>query len=155
MKKQKIFVGGDHAGFFVKEKLKKILEKNYEVFDVGPFKFDHDDDYPKYAIPVAQNVAKTKDSLGILICGSGIGVSIAANKVKGIRAAPILDVKSAKLAKEHGNNNVLCLSARETSFEKNKKILLTWLKTPFSNKPRHVRRLKEIVKFENKNWLGK
>lgn len=145
---KKIYLGADHAGFKLKEGIKKYLLKlEYKVFDEGALNFDKTDDYPDFAKKVSKKVAKTKEQ-GILICGSSQGVCIAANKFKGIRAVSVLDIKDAKLTREHNDANVLCLSGRKLSLEKAIKIVIIWLKTEFGKEIRHTRRLKKIAKLE-------
>ena len=145
-----VYLGADHQGFFLKEKIKKYLENlNYKVVDLGNKIFDPKDDYPDFAKPVALKVAKNpaKDK-GILFCGSGNGMVIAANKIKKIRAVPGFNEKEAKLSREHNDANVLCLPADFLSFDKAEKIIKTWLDTSFSKEARHIRRLKKIERME-------
>jgi ribose 5-phosphate isomerase B len=150
-KKARIFIGADHRGFAAKEKIKDyILSKGYNVEDCGAFTPDVTDDYPDYAFRVAEKVAKNQGSFGILICGSGIGVCIAANKVKGIRAANVNDSFSAKISKEHNDANVLCLGSWKTSVEKLKALVGLWLKTEFGGAARHIRRIEKIKSHERK-----
>lgn len=147
----KIYLGSDHAGFEAKEKLRTLFEKQgirYE--DIGAYQFDKDDDYPDFAFKLAEKVAHDKASRGILVCGSGVGVTVAANKVNGIRAVAASDEYSAKMSRIDGDSNVLGLSGRHTPFPKMKKIVLTWLKTEFSNAPRHKRRINKISAYESK-----
>jgi len=140
----KIILGADHAGFQTKEKLKKWFDKQkIEYEDLGAKKLDKKDDYPDYAKKVSKRVAKDKDSKGILICGSGFGMAIAANKVKGIRAVPAYDHYTAIMSRKDNNTNVLCLRGRRFSFKKNQKIVSAWLKTSFLG-GRHLRRVKKI-----------
>src|SRR3989344_4474752 len=94
---KRLYIGADHAGFKTKEKLKKALKKKYNVIDCGAFTFDKNDDYPNYAFVVAEHVEKDTESLGILVCGSGNGMAIAANKVHGIRAIVAIDNYGAKM----------------------------------------------------------
>lgn len=147
-----IYIGGDHAAFELKEKIVTYLKKRgYRVRDFGPHRYDPDDDYPDFVIPAARAVAKHKSSRGIVLGGSGIGECIAANKVKGVRAALVFDLYTARMSREHNDTNVLCLGARTTptkNFARLKKILDIWLATPFSGEPRHVRRLKKITRYE-------
>lgn len=144
----KVYVGADHAGFKLKEYLKKFLNsKKYEVKDEGNTRLDPKDDYPDFASKVAKKVANSKDK-GIIVCGSAEGICIAANKVKGIRAVPVWTLKNAKLSREHNDANVLCLSGWELGQKKAEKITLTWLSTPFSGEPRHKRRIKKISEME-------
>jgi len=148
--KPKIYIASDHAGLEVKEKLKKYLQsKKYDFNDLGPYTYEKNDDYPDYAFKVAQLVSKNNNSNGILICGTGGGTAIAANKVKGIRAVEAYDKYSAKMSKEHNNSNILTLGARNLSLDRIMKIIIIWLKTPFSNQERHIRRIKKITNFEN------
>lgn len=149
--KRTIYIGGDHAAFALKKKIKAfIVELGYEVEDCGPHELNPEDDYPDFVIPAAERVAQSKGSFGIVLGGSGIGECIAANKVKGVRAALAYDVQTAKLSREHNNANVLCLGSRTVT--KNivlvKKIIKTWLATAFSGDMRHVRRLAKIAKYE-------
>ena len=147
MEQKNVHIGADHAGFALKEHLKKYLQKKgYEVNDVGAKKLVKTDDYPDYAKKVAKAVQK--NGLGILCCGSAEGVCIAANKFKRIRAVAVWSLKNAKLSKEHNNANVLCLSGWQLPRKKAERIVLTWLKTPFSKAKRHVRRLKKIARIE-------
>ncbi|MBI5392076.1 RpiB/LacA/LacB family sugar-phosphate isomerase [Candidatus Woesearchaeota archaeon] len=141
----KVYLGADHAGFFLKEKIKKFLKN---VVDLGNKRFEINDDYPIYAAKVAKAVAKNKKSFGILICGSGQGVAIAANKVKGIRAIVAENVKDAYLARKDDDANILCLSGRTLSLEKAKRIIKKFAETKFENIPKRARRLKEIRRLE-------
>ncbi|MFC1769390.1 ribose 5-phosphate isomerase B [Nanoarchaeota archaeon] len=140
--KEKIVVGSDHAGFELKEGIKSYLEKKgYEVLDVGTDSAESVD-YPDYAYKVADEI---KDDIkGILVCGSGVGVSIAANRRKGVRAALAFNTEIAKLSRQHNNANVICLSGRFTSLEDAKKIVDVFLKTPFSTEERHGKRVKKL-----------
>ncbi len=147
---KKIYIGADHAGFELKEKLKKYLNKKYSVVDLGNKKFEINDDYPVFGKRVAVKVAKDQKSLGILICGSGAGVCIVANKVKGIRAALAEHIKDAFLARKDDDINVLCLSGRSTGFERAKKIVLKFLETDFEAVKKRLRRLNEIKLIERK-----
>jgi ribose 5-phosphate isomerase B len=143
----KIAIGSDHAGYKLKEVIKKFLEdKGIEVVDFGTHSEERVD-YPDYAIPVAESVAKGEEELGILICGTGIGMSIAANKVKGIRASLVSDVYSAHSAKEHNNANILCMGGRVLGEELAKEITNTWLNASFQG-GRHERRINKIMDYE-------
>ena len=144
----KIFIGADHAGFELKEKIKIWLNKqNFKFEDVGNLVYDKNDDYPDYAFPSAEKVAKEKTK-GILLCGSAEGVCIAANKVKGIRAVNPSTVKLTKLSREHNDANVLCLSGWFSDIAVAKKMILTFLNTSLSKEVRHQRRVKKIKKYE-------
>ena len=146
--KEEVLIASDHAGFKIKEKLKLFLKKlNIEYKDLGPFSFKKEDDYPDYAFKVANEVVKN-NSLGILLCGSGSGMSIAANKIKGVRAAQIYDSYSARASRADNNANIACLRSRNFSFEKIKQLTKIWLNTEFSKEKRHIRRLNKIHNFE-------
>lgn len=143
----KIIIGSDHGGFKLKEKIKNYLEElDYEYEDVGTDD-DKSSDYPDFAKKVAEKVAET-DGRGILICGTGIGMSMAANKVEGIRAVLAYDEFTAKMSREHNNSNVLCLGERTTKEGMAKKIVKIWLETGFSKDERHHRRVDKIMKLE-------
>lgn len=145
-RKKPFFIGSDHAGFELKEKIEKWLKKKEIVVkDVGTFN-NESVDYPDIAAKLARNVAKTKKE-GILICGTGIGVSIAANKVKGVRAALAHDALTAKMAKQHNNANVLCLGGRIHNAKAAEKIVNAWLSAEFEG-GRHERRVKKIHGIE-------
>jgi len=143
----KIAIGSDHAGFELKETIKVFLkEKGIEVKDFGTHSEERVD-YPDYAIPLAESVANGEEDFGILICGTGIGMSIAANKVKGIRASLCSDVYSAHSAREHNNANVLCLGGRVLGKELAKEIVDKWLSSSFLE-GRHKRRVDKIMNYE-------
>lgn len=142
----KISIGSDHAGFKLKEALVAYLAKKHQVLDMGTYS-DDSVDYPDYAFTVSKQVADREVDFGILICYTGIGMSISANKVKGIRAALVLNVESAKLTREHNNANVLCLAAKDTPLDLAKQIVDTFLKTAFLGE-RHERRVDKICRFE-------
>lgn len=148
--KQKIFLGSDHAGFKLKEEIKGLLDKSrYKYGDLGVYDDSNSYDYPQAALKVAQKVAKY-NARGILICGTGIGQTIVANKVRGIRAANCFSEYTAKMSRKHNNSNILCLGARVLSSGLAKKITKTWLGTAFSNEARHRRRLGQIRDIEKK-----
>lgn len=148
MKVKKVYIGADHAGFKLKEKLKKYFEeKKIPYEDLGVYSSDSVD-YPDYAIKVASRVAKEKNARGILICGTGTGMVIAANKVKGIRAVAAYDSYSARMSRYDNDTNVLALRGRFFPFKKTRKIVSAWLATSFSRKERHRRRINKIKKME-------
>ncbi len=134
----KIVIGSDHAAFEAKEKLKGYLAKHFDLDDVGPDS-DNRCNYPDYAIALAKKVTGT-EVLGILLCGSGIGVSMTANRFKGIRAALCRTPYEAQLSKEHNDSNVLCLGARISNEQQIKDIVDAWLKAEFEG-GRHSERL--------------
>lgn len=142
----KVIISSDHAGFKLKEALKKFFDKEkIEYEDLGPKKFKKDDDYPDFIKPAAKKVAKNK-LMGIVIGYSGQGEAIAANKVKGIRAALYYggSEKVIKLSRQHNASNILSLGANFVSEAKAKKVVKLWLKTSFSNATRHKRRLRKL-----------
>lgn len=144
----KIYIGADHAGFKLKESAKKFLDSlGIEYEDCGALKLNKNDDYPVYAAKVAKNVSKSK-SFGILFCGSSQGICIAANKIKGIRAVAVNNVKDAQLTRLHNDANVLCLSGWNTSKSNAEKIIKTFLFTMFSGEERHKRRINQIMRLE-------
>jgi len=148
-----VALGADHAGFELKESLKLALEaRGVAWHDVGTTSTSSVD-YPDYAAQVAEAVAGGKADRGILVCGSGIGMAIAANKVRGIRAAPILDVESAVVAREHNDLNVLALSGRRTSVADAERIVAAFLDTPFSG-GRHEQRVRKIDLLEQRGHPG-
>lgn len=140
----KIYIGCDHGGLDLKNIMFKYLqEKGNEIVDVGTYTYDSCD-YPVYAKKVAKAVANNECDKGIVICSTGIGVSIVANKVKGVRCALVTDVTTARLTREHNDTNVLALGQKNVSYDRAKEIVDIWLETPFSNGERHVRRVNMI-----------
>jgi len=128
----KIAIGADHAGFEFKEKLRNFLtEEGYEVSDFGAYKLDENDGFPDFAIPVARAIAESNYDRGVLVCGSGIGVSIAANKVKGVRAVNCVNEDFAKLSRLHNDTNVICFPGRFLDINDAKNYLKIWLNTEF------------------------
>ncbi|MCX6180170.1 MAG: ribose 5-phosphate isomerase B [Chlorobiales bacterium] len=139
----KIAVGSDHAGVELKKTVIAWLEKNgYESEDMGPYT-EESVDYPDYAQKVALSVAGGLSDQGILLCGTGIGVSIAANKIKGIRAALVFNPEFATLARQHNNANIICFSARFTDEDTIEKSLRNWFTADFEG-GRHERRVNKI-----------
>lgn len=144
--KTKIILAADHGGFELKEKIKRYLEASSMTFeDLSP-KLVPEDDYPDTAFRAAQKVAKTK-ALGVFICGTGMGMCMAANKVKGIRAALAYDETTARLSRQHNDANVLCLGGRTTNEKTALTILKTWLTTRFLE-GHYTRRNEKIRMFE-------
>ncbi len=140
-----IYLGSDHNGFDYKNKIKDFLVSiNYNVIDDGDNTLNIDDDFPQFAAKVANNLLIDNDSKGILICGSGQGMCMAANRFKGIRASLCLEPDEARAARNDDDSNILCLSARFTNLETAKTIINTWLLTPFANAPRFVRRIQQL-----------
>jgi ribose 5-phosphate isomerase B len=143
----KISLGADHAGFELKEKIKKLLlQQGLEVSDQGTLSSEAVD-YPDYARKVGEQVANHTADFGILVCGSGVGMAIAANKIHGVRAANVSSEYEAQLSREHNNANVLTLGARLISDQNAFQIVQKWLETPFAG-GRHERRLEKITQIE-------
>ena len=148
----KIFIGADHRGYELKEKIVQwLFDMEYPCQDVGAFNLDPNDDYTKYAEEVASLVAKTEGSRGVLLCGSGVGVEVVANKYDGIRAALGKDVLQVEAGRGHDDMNVLVIAADFTSEKEAKAMLIAFLETKFSEKARYERRLQEIEKIEENN----
>ena len=146
----KIYIGADHRGFRLKKEVLHLLEeKGYLVEDAGSYKEGVSCDYPQFSYKVAKAVAAHKDSRGILVCMTGIGHTIAANKVPGVYAALCYNRRAAKLSREHNNANVLVLGAKFVRRQDMKDIILTWLQTPFEG-GRHQRRVNQIKRIERK-----
>jgi ribose 5-phosphate isomerase B len=144
----RIAIGSDHRGFDVKKRVVPLLRQaGHEVLDMGPEGSDSVD-YPDYAFQVAQAVSEGRVDRGILICGTGIGMCIAANKVPGVRAAPCHDSITAEMSRRHNNANVLCLSADLLGDELIDRMIRIWLETDFEG-GRHARRVDKIVRFED------
>lgn len=143
----KVVIGSDHGGFSLKEEIKQVMDELHITYeDLGCHSADSVD-YPDYAIPVAEMVASGKADRGILICGTGIGMSIAANKVKGIRCALVHDLFSAKATREHNNSNVLAMGERVIGPGLAREIAKVWLQTEYEG-GRHERRVCKISDYE-------
>ena len=148
-----IYIGSDHAGYNLKEKLKQfLLESKYKVLDMGTRELNKDDDYPDFVVPVAQAVAGDKESFGIILGGSGEGEQISANKIDGVRAIEYYggNLEIVKLGREHNDANVLSLGARFITEEEAKNAVKLFLETQFSGDERHIRRINKIDKEEEK-----
>lgn len=149
MKTKRIALGCDHGGFELKEKVSVFLKNaGYDVLDFGTFS-QKPMDYPDTAYKAALAVSRRKAESGILICKSGIGNSIVANKVKGVRAALCYNMKAAKLSRQHNDANVLVLGSLFVKEEKAKKMIAAWLETSFEG-GRHLRRIKKIERIERR-----
>ena len=147
--KEKILIASDHAGFTLKEKLKPYLvKKGLEVVDLGTCSEDRCD-YPQFAYLLARKISEKKFKRGILICKTGIGNSIMANRLHGVRAALVYNVKAARLSREHNDSNVLVLGSAFVNKDLGNRIIDVWLKTEFQG-GRHLRRLNLINKLEKK-----
>lgn len=143
----KIYVGADHNGFDMKAALiEELTRSGYEVVDEGDKQLKPDDDFPEYAerVVIAMKASGERDVRGILICGSGQGICIAANRFKGIRGAIIWNEHEARAARNDDDSNVLCLPARSIDTKKAISITHTWLNTPFAAAPRFKRRIKQL-----------
>ena len=146
----KIAIATDHNGVNEKQKIIKYLEnKNIEILDLS-IDNTSTDDYPDFAFRVATSVKNNECNLGILLCGTGIGMSIAANKVKGIRCAHVSNIEEASLAREHNNANMLALSYKN-DLSDNLNIIDKFIETSFSNEERHIRRINKISLYEENN----
>jgi len=144
-----IYLGSDHAGFGLKQEVKKILEELGESHrDLGNVELDQNDDYPDYAFAVGEAVAGEPGSFGILVCGSAEGVCVAANKVRGVRAVYVEKSEEAAKTREHNDANILCLSGWTQTPVEARPIIATFIGTPFSGEERHVRRLEKISNYE-------
>ena len=144
----KIAIGADHAGYSLKEQIREHLTAvGHEVVDYGTESADSTD-YPDYAKPVAEAVSGGEAERGILVCSTGVGMSIAANKVKGVRAALAFNTDEVQLTREHNDANVLALGAKYTSVETADQMIDVFLKTPFSGGERHSRRIAKVAKLE-------
>lgn len=146
----KIFIGADHGGFELKEKLKLFISNlGHEIIDEGANEFNSADDYPDFIIPVSRNVVNNPGSLGIVLGRSGNGEAIAANKIKGARTALCISAEHARKAKKDNDANILSLGADFIEENTAEEIVKTFIDTPFSNEERHIRRLNKIKEIEN------
>ena len=150
----RIHIGSDHAGLEFKAKIIAHLQgQGHQVTDHGPHSFDPLDDYPEFCIPAALATAKDPGSFGIVLGGSGNGEQMAANKVKGVRAALVWSVEIAKLARQHNDANVISLGGRMHDEKLCLELVDTFLSTPFSSDERHIRRICLISKYEEEGQL--
>lgn len=146
----KIGIASDHRGYLLKEEIKKELnKKNYTVVDYGTDSIDSAD-YPDYAFLLGENVRDKNVDYGVAICGSGIGISIACNKVKGVRCAKVNSMEEAKITREDNDSNIVAFSEK-TSKDEAISIIETFVKTPFSKLEKHHRRVNKILEYEEKN----
>jgi|SRR3954466_13776588 ribose 5-phosphate isomerase B len=145
----RVHIGSDHAGYDLKNYLvENLTDDGYDVVDHGPAAYDAEDDYPVYCIPAAEGAVADPGSLGIVVGGSGNGEQIAANKVKGTRAALAYNEDTARLAREHNDANVISIGARMHSETEALDLVRLFLSTPFSNDPRHLRRIELMREYE-------
>ena len=140
---QTVCIASDHAGFYLKEEIKNhLIDKNISIFDLGPFN-DNSVDYPDFAKKLGNRIKAKKSDVGILVCGSGTGMAISANKIKTIRAAVCYNLKSTRLSRQHNNANIIALGSRLINKKLSLKLVDTFLKTKFEG-GRHLRRVKKI-----------
>ena len=145
----RIAVAADHAGFPLNERVIEELSKaGHEIIDLGTHDGSIADDYPDYARKIGQAIQQGKAEIGILICGSGVGAAVAANKLKGVRAALCGDTYSGHQSREHDDCNVLCLGARVTGVELALEIVRAFVAARFTGEERHLRRLKKVAEME-------
>ena len=145
----KISLAADHNGFDLKKEISDQLEnEGHEVIDVGPHSHDPLDDYPDYAKKLADSVSRGESLRGIMICGSGVGASVASNKVKGIRAAVCHDIYSAHQGVEHDDMNVLCLGSRIVGSEVARELVKAFITAEYTGEERHQRRLDKVLVME-------
>lgn len=148
----KVVIGSDHAGIEHKKRISELVDSlGHDVIDIGTDS-DSSVDYPDYGEKGAMEILCGNAELGILICGTGIGISMAANKVRGSRAAVCWNEETAKLTREHNDANILCLGARFISTEEALNISKVFLETPASNETRHKSRVEKISSIEERNW---
>lgn len=146
----RIGIGADHGGFIMKEQLaRKLVEERHEVVDFGNMSYDPHDDYPDFAIPVARAVATGYVERGVVLCGSGVGASVAANKVSGARAALCHDDYSARQGVEDDDMNILCLGGRTMGTEVAWDCVRSFLGASFSRAARHRRRLEKVKQLDH------
>ena len=145
----RVGIATDHGGFDLKEELVVHLRQaGHEVVDVGAYSLSPGDDYPDFVIPLAQAVAAGKVERGVAVCGSGVGASICANKIAGVRAALIQDHYSARQGVEHDHMNILCIGGRVVGLEVARDLVDTFLAAEFSQAERHLRRLRKVALLE-------
>ena len=148
-----VAIGADHGGFALKKELVSRLGESYEVLDLGARELDPTDDYPDFVRIVTQAVISGRAERGIIICGSGVGAAIAANKVPGVRAAICHDTYSAHQGVEHDDMNVLCLGARVIGSELARELAIAFLEARFTGEERHRRRLEKVLAIEREALL--
>ena len=149
-----IALGADHGGYSLKEELLIWIQEKYRVLDLGAHSLAPADDYPDYAEAVARAVASGRAQRGVLICGSGVGACIAANKVIGVRACLCHDTYSAHQGVEHDDMNVLCLGARVVGLDLARELVSAFLNASFSGEERHQRRLNKVLAIEQQSLQG-
>ena len=146
----RISVAADHNGYELKNEISEILKREgHDVIDIGPHSLDPLDDYPDFAKPLAKSVSSGETDRGIMVCGSGGGASVAANIVKGVRAAVCHDIYSAHQGVEHDNMNILCLGSRIVGTEVVRELVSAFISAEYTNEERHARRLNKVIEMEN------
>lgn len=145
-----LYIASDHAGFELKKYLLTYLKSqlNTEAVDMGPAQYEEEDDFPDYAVPLARKVTGEKDAKGILICGTGHGVCIAANKVRGAHAIVGYSITGAEMGRKHNDANIICLAGRVLTTDHAGAIVKKFLQTDFDGMERHARRIKKISELE-------
>jgi len=146
----RVALGADHGGFSLKQELVARLRDGYEILDLGADSYQPNDDYPDFVVAVTKAVVSGDAQRGILVCGSGVGACIAANKVPGIRAGLCHDIYSAHQGVEHDDMNVLCLGARIIGIELAVELVTAFLEARFSGEERHLRRLRKTLAIEHR-----
>ena len=150
----RVYLGSDHAGYELKVHLVGALGlQGYEVVDVGPAKFDPDDDYPAFCFHTGARVVADPGSLGVVIGGSGNGEQIAANKVPGVRAALAWNLDTARLGREHNDANVVAIGARQHTLDEATSLVTAFLSTAFSGNERHARRIAQVLEYDTTRVL--
>jgi len=152
--KLRVAVGADHGGFFLKQELVLRLRDNYEILDLGADSYEPDDDYPDFVVPVSMAIISCAVQRGVLVCGSGVGACIAANKVPGIRAGICHDIYSAHQGVEQDGLHVLCMGARVIGVELAVELVTAFLQARFSGEERHNRRLQKTLAIEKRALIG-
>jgi len=151
----KVAIGGDHAGLSLKDDLASFIRQSaFEVLDLGAHAYNEKDDYPDFAFAVARAVVAGEAGRGIVVCGSGVGASVAANKVLGARAALCHDTYSARQGVEHDDINVLCVGARVIGISLAREIVMAYLAAQFTGEERHQRRLNKVLAAEAREFSG-
>ena len=150
----RVYLGSDHAGYELKVHLAGALGlQGYEVVDVGPAKFDPDDDYPVFCFHTGARVVADPGSLGVVIGGSGNGEQIAANKVPGVRAALAWNLDTARLGREHNDANIVAVGARQHTLDEATALVTAFLSTSFSGNERHARRIAQVLDYDTTRVL--
>lgn len=149
-----VAIGADHGGFELKQELVRRLSGSVDILDKGAHEYDPGDDYPDYVVAVARAVADGEVDRGIIICGSGVGACVAANKIPGVRACVCHDTYSAHQGVEHDDQNVLCLGARVIGVEVATELTVAFLMARFSAEERHVRRLEKVAALDRTSHVA-